>query len=183
MQIFPHSTFHIPHSRRGYTIIELLVVVAITALLAGFVFSIGGNGRQQLTLMVERAKIAQVIFRARSLAISTYNQPVPPCAYGVHFDYGHGTYALNSYTGTPCSSISNVSGVSTPVETYKLGAGVVYGTGSSPLSDILFFPPDPATLVFINAGATSSEASVYLSTSDGSGGSSIDVSSAGQITF
>jgi prepilin-type N-terminal cleavage/methylation domain-containing protein len=168
----------------GYTIIELLVVVAITALLASFVFTFGKGGRQQIALMVERAKIAQVIFRARSLAISTYNQPSPPCAYGVHFDYGGGTYTLNSYLFSPCSGITNVTGISTPLETYTLGTGLVYGTaGSSPLSDVLFFPPDPATLVFTNAGVTSTDASVYLSTTDGTGAANIDVTSAGEVTF
>src|SRR5438105_773284 len=61
-------------SRSGFTLIELLVSMMITMLLSGFIITYTSGGRAQTTLYVEQAKLGQLVSRAKSLSISTYNK-------------------------------------------------------------------------------------------------------------
>ena len=54
--------------RKGFTLIELLMVVAISAMLSAMAISYSNVSKNQITLSVETAKLAQTILRAKDLA-------------------------------------------------------------------------------------------------------------------
>ena len=56
----------------GFTLIEMLIVVAISAMLAAIAIGYSGVERDQTALSVEVTEISQFILQARSLAIATY---------------------------------------------------------------------------------------------------------------
>jgi prepilin-type N-terminal cleavage/methylation domain-containing protein len=184
-----HTTYYILLTRkRGFTLIELLVSVTITAFLSSFVIIYTSSGRAQTTLYIEQAKIIQIVARAKSLAISTYDANIPPCGYGVHFDSVAGMYDLFSYSNTaPCGQISSIDPLSsryTIVRHYVLPRGLMLGDGQNKMSDILFLPPDPKTVMWSGGVIlTSGEGSVYLVTSAGPWRTTMHVSIAGQIGF
>ncbi|MEK7094183.1 MAG: prepilin-type N-terminal cleavage/methylation domain-containing protein [Patescibacteria group bacterium] len=74
--------------RSGYTIIELLVVVAIMAITSATLISFNRLGQDQTTLYVEASRVIDIILRAKSLAISAYRDPGGrlTCAHGLHID-------------------------------------------------------------------------------------------------
>lgn len=180
-------------ARRGFTLIELLVVVVITTALSSFLILYNHTSRQQIALSVDEAKLAQVIFRAKSLALSSYREPSSDiCGYGVHIDYGAGKYALFSYTkqaGVECEDITSIDfALEQQMSLFSLNKELVFLSpppgGGNRIDDVLFIPPQPVT--FMNSGGTflsSGSGKIALGTEDGSANAIITVNSAGLITF
>lgn len=157
--------------KQGFTLIEMLIVVAITAMLASFSIIYTRIGQNQIALSIEESKVAQLILEAKELSIATYSQHSATCAYGVQFDYASSTYSLFAYnaasTSTPgyqgrmiCPSIANTSaafdvgavseyaGGSWQVHTVQ-GVTLIAGSGavSGTIQDVLFYPPNPCTMI------------------------------------
>jgi prepilin-type N-terminal cleavage/methylation domain-containing protein len=189
------------HSKSGFTLIEMLIVVAISAMLAAISISYSGVERDQAALSVEATEISQFILQARSLAIATYGSAVgSACGYGVAFDSSSGTYSIFAYVPNsgylvPCPVMSSVSvapGMGARAkytdETWKVYPrnGITFSmSSSSALSLILFYPPDPATLLFDKSGnlMAGGPASIDLVTPDGAASRTILVNSVGQMSF
>lgn len=207
---FLRSKFYVLSADRGFTLIEVLIVVAITSLLSGMVMTYSSRGRTQVALYVEAAKLSQVILRAKSLAVATYSDPNLlgsgiPCGYGVQIDYAAGTYSLFSYMPalpsvscrpTPVGALSGIGAnpvgedptnyIYSAIDTVRLSPGVVYGSGNPKLTDILFIPPDPATLIWSDDSAAASNVASevdFVSTADALSKVTVKISAAGQITF
>lgn len=160
----------------GFTVIETLIVAVIIVSVSAYVVAWSNVGRRQTILQLETHKVAELILRAKSLAITTFNRPLSTCGYGVEVDYQTQTYSLFSYTPSPsqptCTSIpvinapnrSYISG-----ESLKINSGVrLVGTNSDSLTFVLFVPPDPRVLISTNSGGSvgAGPAKVYLETID-----------------
>jgi len=196
-----HRSHAVNRTNVGFTLIEVLIVVGITSILAGMVMTYSSRGRTQVALYVEAAKLSQTILRAKSLAVATFNDPNVPCGYGVHVDYVAGSYSLFSYGPPDCSPTGSPTAIGTnPINTdpttnyYKvisanqLAPGVIYGAGSNnpKMTDILFVPPDPVALIWSegDVGASNFASNINLvSAADLQSGITVRISSAGQITF
>ena len=185
--IFLHSTFYILHSaRRAFTIVETLIVIGITALLAGFVLTYTSTGREQIAVSVEQAKLSQTISRAKALTVSTYNQPEIPCGYGVFVDYPGRRYTLFRYGAPPCGAVQSVDpGQFFAVRTEILPSFVEFREVGESMEYILFTPPDPRTSIWrLGSGsATSTNAMVFLEGRSGVHEASVEVNSSGQVSF
>ncbi|MEY4731552.1 MAG: hypothetical protein RL681_498 [Candidatus Parcubacteria bacterium] len=162
---------------------ELIVVVAVTAILAGVLVSFNSQSRSQMALSVERAKISQVIGRARSLSISTYVQNPTECGFGVMFDFGPSrTYNLIQFNNTICSDLAG--GTITVRESFRLDPAVEFGTGANRIGMLVFVPPDPTLLMQDSAGTpVSGIGKVYLAERGGANPGALDVGFAGQVSF
>lgn len=192
---------------KGFTLIEILVVLAITALLSGIAIVYSHQGQNQVSLSIEESKVAQLILEARELSIATYSMNSATCAYGVHFDFSKQpyTYSLFAYnsavkTGSRfiCPSLASSTVVTTGDMVQYLGgsswqvhtaSGVVLkssGSAGPTIQDILFYPPDPFTLISTD-GKTfqypAPTAYVYLSTTDGTAARTITVNPEGQVSL
>jgi prepilin-type N-terminal cleavage/methylation domain-containing protein len=177
-------------ARSGFTLVEVLVVIAITSLLAGLILTYSSESRDQVALYVHQAKLSQTISKAKSLTVSTYNNPVIPCGYGVHVDYAQNTYKLFSYgvAGAPpqCSGITTLdNSLETTITTEKLPPNLSFEKpDSEAIVDILFLPPNPDTWIWLHGGnGTSTFGSISLQTNSGTWSVPVLVSSAGQISF
>jgi|GEM_PF-709086 prepilin-type N-terminal cleavage/methylation domain-containing protein len=203
--------------RNGFTLIEILVVLAITALLSSLAIIYTHVGQNQVSLSVEESKVAQFILEAKELSIATYSTSKTTCAYGVQFNYASSTYSIFQYntavptgpTGRPiCPSIASTSAagvVSGAISIYEQGSWHVHtadgvtlikptSTASYGIYDVLFYPPDPCTLVSLDGTTFVSDCAgggagpldtgyVRLSTVDGSDSRTISVNSAGQVSL
>jgi prepilin-type N-terminal cleavage/methylation domain-containing protein len=169
--------------RRGFSLVELIVVVGVTALLAGVLVSYNSQGRSQVALSVERAKIAQVIGRARSLAISTYLQNPTDCGFGVQFNIGPArNYSLVQFNNATCSDLSG--GTVTVRETFRLDPALDFGSGASQIGLLVFVPPDPTLLMEDASGSPiAGIGKIYLAERGGGNPIALDVGFAGQVSF
>lgn len=176
-------------ARRGYTILETLIVVAITALLSGFLITYNSVGRDQIALYTERAKLVQVISRAKALALSGYGGAEVPCGYGVRMSYAERTYILFSYKVADCDAIDVISpgsvGEYSEITRFPLAhRSVVFPEVPGRMEYVLFMPPEPRILIWaVGSLATSTSGSAYLETLAGTPKAVVTISSAGQINF
>ena len=161
--------------KKGFTLIEVLVVVAIMATLSALAIVYSHVGQDQIALSIEESKVAQLILEAKELSIATYSANGDTCAYGVQFDYSSQTYSLFAYnsaassslpSGRPiCPSIASTSVAIDPgaINMYVAGSWQIkhlagcllndFGAASDTIQDVLFYPPDPCTLISTD-GAT-----------------------------
>jgi len=137
---------------KGFTLVEVLVVMAITVLMTGFL--IQNFSRTRTDLNQTRLLVQDAIREAQSLALagsvfggsgglSSYR-----CGYGVHFE-------LNSYTvyagpdseSVDCSAQDRSYNVGTDqvVRTALISNNVVEIVVPAP--DIFFEPPNPTTYI------------------------------------
>lgn len=74
----------------GFTLIELMVTVSLVVLFTAFAATSNRSTNNQIALYTEQGKIINLIYKARSLAISTYtrteNNEDVPCGYGIYLN-------------------------------------------------------------------------------------------------
>jgi prepilin-type N-terminal cleavage/methylation domain-containing protein len=190
---------------KGFTLIEVLITVAISAMLSAIVITYSGIGRNEVALSVEAAKVSQFMFQARTLAVQTYKVSASTCGYGVYFDTSNSTYSIFSYDpvavgsseGQTCPDVGTLTHVSsTEMSKYsdetwqvRLSSGVIFKPHPSAEGDmatlVLFYPPDPVTFISRDGGVTfvKSDSNVYLGTVGGEDTQAISINLAGQISF
>ncbi len=189
---------------------EILVVIAISVVLATVAIVYGEQGNNQISLSVEAAKVSQLTLQAKQLAIATYNSnpSTPACGYGMYFNMPSSTYSLFIYSPTNlikngfCPSLATaVSSTFDPVNDMSqysqqswqvpLAQGVMMVSSTDPNGNIsaiavIFFPPNPQTLITnINDNGVYSDKTAYvdLSTTDGSASRTIMITPGGQVSF
>lgn len=176
------------NSRRGFTLIEILVVVSTVIMLSAITITHSRVSERQIALYIETQKLANVIFRAKALALATYSDPsASRCGYGVGIDYTEKRYSLFSHSAPNCSSLTSIPASSrTAITTYAMSSGLVFkNSAPDSLSVVLFVPPNPKTLLSVDGGATltAQPAKMYLETGDGRAQRTITINNFGQVDF
>lgn len=179
---------HRKDKRAGFTLVEIIVVLLVTVLLSAVLVVYSSTSRQQIALMTETAKITQLMIKAKSLALATYNLPEVPCGYGVHIDYNTRTYGIFSYKVSSCRNIRGLdpARIATTTDSFTLNSNLEFDSGPAQVYDVLFIPPDPQTHIWISPptllNPTTTAATIYLKTQNGSATSSVTINSYGQIS-
>lgn len=174
--------------RRGFTLLELLVALGLTTLLASAAVIYGSASRKQTTLYLDAAKVTQMVLRAKSQAILTYYDPaVISCGYGVRIDRRARTFALFNYvvrSSAECASVSVVGDANyVEVEKDTLTKGTVFADTPGAIIDVLFLPPDPSTLFWDKDGLIAEDsAAIMLATDDGLATDDIRINKRGQVS-
>jgi prepilin-type N-terminal cleavage/methylation domain-containing protein len=175
-------------AKDGFTFIEIITTVAVTALLSALFIGYSAGGRERLTLYREHARLLANIYRAKALAIETYAEPNVPCAFGVNLDVTASRYRLFRDEAPLCTTPSRayvydstgdqvLSG-----EDYPLPAGYTLSLTPSNIRNITFVPPDPNVYISnTSGGVTSTNATIVVTSPNGST-LSIQVNDFGQIT-
>src|SRR3989338_2340471 len=76
-------TSNIEH-RTGFTLIESVVVVAVMTMLAALFIGYSLEGSAPIKMLKNKSEFIAAMYRARSLAIATYQYDPPECGYGIH---------------------------------------------------------------------------------------------------
>jgi prepilin-type N-terminal cleavage/methylation domain-containing protein len=142
-----------PPSVRAFTLIEVMVVVAIIGIMAGIVIIPLGNGRIERELEANAREFVGVVREAQNYAL-TGRQAVAgtdPCRF--HMSWSGSNYTLTYWykdAGGTCNQTS-------PMAAYTLKNGVVFGN-----SDTLYFTLPHANLDFSTGsrGATLTKQSI-----------------------
>lgn len=181
----------------GFTLVEIIVVVAITTILTGALIVYSRQSERQILLNVEKAKIAQTILRLKSLTLSSYTKPPtspPPCSYGFYVDYTREVYGLFEYVPPEgCENILTVTAIDTgpnffrEIESSTLDKSLDFNIGPSRIGYLIFVPPDPKLILFNESKQEDTllaPMTVYLKTKDSSLEAKITINNVtGQLSF
>lgn len=154
-------------ARAAFTAVELLVVLAITALFSAFAITYSSIGRNEVSLTVEASKISQFILQAKELAITTYTSSGSlSCGYGVTIDMAATpqTYSIFSYdpqgndvNGVPITTCQQVAASDIYTRTIpNIDANgndeeqpYTPGTWKVPISNGVQIVPEPDSLITV----------------------------------
>jgi len=165
----------------GFTIPELLVVVAIIVLMTGLMLPNWRSGERTLALERVVHKAGQDVRRAQELALRAQAYTCLSgkiSGYGVFFDQNTTTsYILFAECNDNNTYNAGTDGI---VETIELESGIeIQSVSPSPQISIVFVPPTP--LVFLKPGDPSL-AQVFFQRADGVGTlKTLDITSKGVI--
>jgi hypothetical protein len=166
--------------RRGFTLIETLVIIGILTLLTSLLVLYNRTGERQIILLREKARVINMILRAKSLAIQTYIEDRPACGYGAAFD-GQKFFIYRDLAASCALSdlvySGEASGELLKNEVLVLDPSLKFNLE---VSDILFVPPDPR--VFLNGSRILTEAAIKLVTIDDKSEAAVIINNAGQIS-
>lgn len=184
-------------NKQGFTLVELMVSVAIFALMTSFLLAKYGKFNQSVLLTNLAYDVALTIRNAQSYGLNVRSVSAPgvaenfDTAYGVNFDMSRSTsfvfFSDNSKNGTYLDpSSQNISEY-----TIKRGSVIsdicIYENGdvctSNPNVNISFIRPNPDAIIKkTNGGGPYSSAQITLTATDGSV-KKIRVRSTGQIAI
>jgi len=154
----------------GFTLIEMLVVLAIMVIITGIVIFNVGTQRQNSALLRSAQKLSLDLRRAQSYALSSkiFRTMGVPCGWGVHFNGVSSTSYIifaDLASAQDCSNEDFIrdSNGSEDFEVANLEAGITINSLSNNLSDVVFSPPEPT----VNFTPNQTSASVVLINKDG----------------
>jgi len=162
---------------KGFTVIEILVIVAVLSLLTTILLLNIRTGQNQIILFREQTKIIGILSRAKYLAISTFGREGVPCGYGVHFNKTSGVFLIFKDLAVDCgASDKKYSGASEIYESYQLDPAVMFDGPTS--LDVLFIPPEPLVVIT----PTQDPATIVVKPIGAENQVFIKINSAGQIS-
>jgi prepilin-type N-terminal cleavage/methylation domain-containing protein len=172
--------------RRGFSIIEMLVVLGILTLLSSVLLVYNRAGEGQIVLLREQARLISTVIRAKSLALTMLVEDTPACGYGVHIDFSTGSvgsrYFIYRDRAINCRTSDRIYAAASdeiiPESEVILPKQVLFGDVG--VRDIMFVPPEPQA--FLDGSQALTEADIVIQTADGKTKAAITVTNAGQIS-
>jgi len=205
---FASAGFFRHQNSAGFTLVELVVVLAVSVMLTAILVTFNRGADRHIILINEQARLVQALTSAKVLSLQTFVRAealgnVKTCGYGVHFE--DRSYLVfidsplpdplnsscidenNQYTGNlkfdgpiEVATVNQEFEVA-PFLVYSLDPRVVFGDlpGGGRDFDVLFIPPEPTTY-FYPAGMENAE--IFINQIDGRGGTSVKITRFGQIS-
>lgn len=190
-------------AQNGFTLAEVIVSVSVMAVLTAFFIGYTRQGSVHIGILKNKSEFVAALYRARSLAIATYQYDPPECGYGIHVfadesfprryvlfrdtasngDCNDPDEALRANGRYDTAKDSNGDGKNDEdVEFFTLEPGLRFlniGEADA-LRDILFIPPDPRVVRNDTPGVVG-PLRVEFGTPDGASMTGITVTDYGQV--
>ncbi|MEK9168335.1 MAG: prepilin-type N-terminal cleavage/methylation domain-containing protein [Patescibacteria group bacterium] len=162
---------------KGFTTIEMLVVIGVMALMSSVLMVYGRTGERQINLFKEQARIISALSRAKYLSVSTFGKTDVPCGYGVHFEAPRTFLIFKDLPSGNCSlADKKYSGAGEIFESFGLDSVITFDQLT--LSDIVFTPPGPSVVITPDQD----QAAIIIKIINIESSAAIKINSAGQIS-
>lgn len=179
-------------SGAGFTLIEMLVTVAVIALLCAGVVFYGNSSRSSIALFQAQYKIVGELNQAKFLTLQFFKRDVfadaADCGYGVHFDVAHNSMFIyknkKGNSGEVCAD-PNRGNFEYESGDYIQPSSQITIDPSVKISSIDFIDAvfiAPYAQVFTDKGTTASEYHIVLTASGVSKSATITINSYGQVS-
>lgn len=130
---------------KGFTLVEMLIVVAILVFLTSFLVTSNKSGQEQIALFKEEARLIGVLNQAKSLTLEKKGEA---CGFGVNFpaapnDGVRREFILfqdNPPVGKDCPGDGKYGGGSEKIKSFSLDARVFFVSPPSD-SEVIFIAP------------------------------------------
>lgn len=136
---------------KGFTLIEIVVVVSIIVIITGIVIFNIGSVRQNSALLKSAQNLSLNMRQVQNYSLSSkdFKAQGVPCGWGIHFNgLGSTSYIIfaDLASSQDCSNrdFLRASDGSEDFEVVNFDAGIVISNLSNNLSDIIFYPPEPS---------------------------------------
>jgi prepilin-type N-terminal cleavage/methylation domain-containing protein len=140
----------------GFTFIELIVVIAVIAILTTISFPYYNSIKKNLALERSAAKLVQDIRRAQEMTISGQSPSgvFPKGGYGIYLNKNNTDYVLfkDSDEGKTCNNNCNSSSPE-KIETIALDSKIEVGNLDDNKIHLIFLPPDPVVYLTNQSGS------------------------------
>jgi len=176
MKILNPKFYILNSNSKGFTIIEMLVIIGTLSLISAILIINIRSGGQQVILFREQAKILSILSKAKSLGVATFGKTGVPCGYGVHFEAPSTFLIFKDLAGDCQVSDKRYSGGAEIYEAFQLDPVLKFDTLT--LSDVIFIPPDPSVVIT----PSQDEATVVIKVIKSGTSATIKINSAGQIS-
>lgn len=164
--------------RNGFTLIETLIVAGIALFLSGILLTYNRSTDSQVVLAAEQARVAGVLFRAKSFALqrSIREGSVMPCGFGILFESPRTITLFQDLppAGSDCSASNATYDAGEEVEELILNPRVeMHSFNGAPLTRTSVFFRSPyletngAGTIAIRLGGTTEERTVVVSEGGG----------------
>jgi type II secretion system protein H len=147
------NNFHFKKKVReaGFTMIELITVLAIIAIVSVMVFANYRSGNQQFTLENEAYMLAQNLRKVQEMAMSSKQiSGVDPSGFGVYLKQGDSSYKLYADLSVPANNTYEATDYT--VQNVTMAKYVYLKTVTPDLLSVNYTPPDPVTALTGNTG-------------------------------
>ncbi len=137
------------NSIRGFTLIEVLIVISIMSLLSGFLIVYTRGSENQIKILKDKAGFLGALYRSRSFSLRTIQTTPPECGYGVYI-MDERRYVLWRDTATKADCSDANKRYDSSAEDFEpvmsLAQGIKFGNVNSGdfMKSVLFVPPDPS---------------------------------------
>lgn len=191
---FQLLTYFRASRQNGYTLIEMIVVVALTATMVGIsMYNYFAHKKDEI-LIIETQKVAQMLRRAQNLSLSPQlgGEIINGFGINVSTTSGGGTITLFKDIGSLPNYIYD--GGNEKIEELNLDPNVKVSVLQAPLIDgdnttadettlnVLYIPPDPIVSIYNATGSTSaSKAKIIIALIDDSKLRSIEFNLTGLV--
>lgn len=172
--------------QKGFTLIEILVVLTILSFLTSILILYSRGGEGQILLFREQSKLVSDILRAKSLAIQTFQTQEKVCGYGIHFE----TAPYNNYVifkepkgadpDNPCGANNRRYDAGEEFEPATNLEDYGINLDQATIGDVFFLPPDPK--IYFDSLPASGEARITLMASEGASSAVVVIGSGGQVS-
>lgn len=171
---------------KGFTLIEVLVVVATMTILSSFMIIYTRGSENQIKILKDKAVLIGALARARSLALRTFtSSDIKVCGYGITvIDQNHFVSWQDVSPTLSCAEANrSYDGESENFETpTALSSGIIFSNQGDAnfLKSMLFVPPNPDVVSspVLSAGE---QFKIVLGTLDGKSSAAMQITKSGQV--
>lgn len=177
-------------SQKGFTIIEMLVIVGIMLLMSGVLIIYSRSGETASVVIRQAAKMVSDINRTKNLAITTASfktsegSMVHPCGYGVYFDSVNepNRYIIFADLSSDCDvsdHIRPIDGLS-DLETIPLTTPLAISNKN--INQVFFLSPDPTVFLGSEEGGEIKTGEITIKAPNSETEVKVKVSKTGQVS-
>lgn len=172
-------------TKQGFTLIEVIVTLAVMSVLSSLLIVYTRSSELQIKILKDKATFIGALYRARSLALNTFQSEGVDCGYGIYVpDERHYVVWRDLGGSDGCKSANKKYDEPQEIleEAHELTSGVTFRNFGEQdfLRSLLFIPPDPS-IITVPEKSSGGQFRLIMGSKDGQSIATVGVNGFGQV--